>query len=211
MRKWLAFLFAASMAVSSVPSASLAEPGNTCVYVLGTVGGKTVTTPAVPVEVPESGVTTGPAAVHVDSTVQRIIGYSLPLPGVDALIPASQGIYIPGYSGVIPSFTAKLDDLGIGKYACVSYGVTTPAVPVHIPSSALEVPGAAVDLPAVGLNLLGTQRTVGGKMLTVDGRRILIPGAELTLASQQVQAPDSSLSIHLNGSVENVSFLAPNN
>ncbi|HEV2989557.1 MAG TPA: hypothetical protein VG759_14035, partial [Candidatus Angelobacter sp.] len=47
--------------------------GNTCVFVFGTIDGRTVTTPSVMIVVPPTSVVLGPTRVHVDPTSQNIL------------------------------------------------------------------------------------------------------------------------------------------
>lgn len=182
--------------------------GNTCVYVFGTIEGKTVTTPAILVPVPENSVAIDPVRVHVDSTNHEILGYSLTLPGID-FETEPKSIYTPGIKAEIPSYSITLNDLNIQNKTCVSFGVTTPAVPIHIPQSSLEAPGSVVNVPAVYLNILGEKRIVDGKVISIDGKTIVIPGVNAVIPSQTVETPDQSVSVDIFGSLKQAHYMTP--
>lgn len=187
-----------ALAAASLFSTASYATGNTCVYVLGTVNGRTITTPAVAVVVPASSVALGPLRVHVDPTTQNVLGYHIAVPGVDESTPAL-GVYVPGVNQTIPSFTVTLHDINVSNKTCVSFGVTTPAVPIHIPASALTIPGAVVETPEVAVNLLGIHKTVSGQIITVEGRTIVVPGVNETIPSLSIGTPDRTLQVNING------------
>lgn len=196
-----------SLGATTVLAEGEASSGNTCVYVLGTINGQTVTTPAIPIVVPENGISISDGRVHVDPTTHEILGYSLYIPGISLPIPASQGIFVPGQSFLLPSFTTKLLNLFVENNTCFSYGVETPAIPIKIPQSSFEVPGSRIEVPEIHMNILGEPRTVGGEILEFEGRRILIPGAELEVPPQTIESPDATITMIFDADVEVIKFM----
>ncbi|MGM7722128.1 hypothetical protein [Metabacillus sp. Hm71] len=182
--------------------------GNTCLYVLGTVEGKTVTTPAVLVTVPENGVAVNPVQVHVDPANHKILGYSLSTSGLDENT-EPQSIYVPGNSKEIPSYSVTLEDLNIENKTCVSFGVTTPAIPIYIPESTLQIPGIIADVPSVTLNILGEKRVVNGQVFSIEGKTIVVPGVTEVVPSQTVETPDQSVTVNINGQLTSAHYLTP--
>lgn len=199
----------ALMALVGLPRAASAA-GNTCVYVFGTINGYTVTTPAVLVIVPESEIVVDPVRVHVDPTTQDILGYSLKVPGVDQGT-EEQLLYVPGVSQqLLPALEASIDDLVIDESFCVSYGVTTPAVPIYIPESALEVPGGFVEVPAIYLNLVGqVERIVDGHIISFDGNTLIVPGLNTVVPPVTVETPDATVAVDLDGALWIADYLTP--
>jgi hypothetical protein len=182
--------------------------GNTCVYVLGTIAGRTVTTPALLIPVPDSSFTVDPARVHVDEMNHVILGYSLTVPGAEA-DPEPQSLYVPGVTADVPSFSTTLADLDLADYRCASYGAMTPAVPVYIPASALDAPGIAYDVPAIYMNIMGQERVVGGQVIVHDGRTIIVPGVNTIVPPQQVETPDQTIIVDLNGVLQPIDHMIP--
>lgn len=182
--------------------------GNTCVYVFGTVEGKTVTTPAVLITVPDNGAAIDPVRVNVDPTNQEILGYSLSIPGADAET-EPQTFYVPSISQEIPSYSATLNDLNIENKTCVSFGVTTPAVPIYVPESSLQTPGTMVNVPTIYLNILGEKRVVNGQVISIEGKTIVVPGVNEVVPSQTVETPDQSVIVDLNGQLTGAHYLTP--
>ncbi|WP_139488787.1 hypothetical protein [Brevibacillus dissolubilis] len=210
MKRFLPVLSALALLLSAGTTVSAAEPGNTCVYVLGHIDGKTVTTPAKAVVIPDSAFSVSPAKVHVDETLQKILGYSLNVPGGDVETPPLDGIIVPGYSTEIPSYTFKIQDLNIDECFCYSNGVETPAVPVHIPESALTVPGTKTLLPTISMNILGQQKLLSGYLLETEDEQIVVPEVDLGLPPLNLATPDSTIMLNLNGGWETVKFLPHN-
>jgi hypothetical protein len=173
---------------------SQAEAGSVCAFVTAQIGGQTITTPSIAVIVPDNGITTDPIRVHIDQTTQNILGYSLRTPGVDQEI-AGQNLFVPGRTLGIPSFSRTLPLLGLAVQHCAAAGVTTPAVPIHIPASVLQIPGAAFDVPAITVTHLGQQTTVPGRTLFLEGRQIVLPGADATVQPITVQSPESTIRV----------------
>jgi len=200
------------VAILAILVSSVSQParaaGNTCVYVLGTIAGRTITTPAVLIPVPDSTITADPARVHVDETNHQILGYSVRTPGADA-DPEPQTLYVPGVSANVPSFAASLQDLDLTQHQCASYGAITPAIPVYIPGSALEVPGVVLDLPVIYLNILGQERVVGGQVIVHDGRTIIVPGVDTVVPPQTIETPDNTIIVDLNGALQPINYLPP--
>jgi nitrogen fixation protein len=190
---------------------ALAQPaqaaGNTCVYALGTIAGQTVTTPGVLVPIANTDMTVDPARVHVNESTHSILGYSLRLPGLDLGLDPTR-LYVPGTTLGLPSFVLSLADLNLNNKTCVSFGVTTPAVPIHIPASALEIPGVQVDVPAVHMNILGQERVVGGKVILYNGRTIVVPGVDAVVPPQTIETPDSTIIFNLNGTLQSAHYMA---
>jgi hypothetical protein len=176
--------------------------------VTGTVGGQTITTPALAVIVPDTGVATDPMRVHVDGTDQSIVGYSLRTPGVDHEV-AGQDLYVPGPGIDIPSFSRTLPTVHGEAYRCLVAGVSTPAVPIHIPTSMLEIPGASVDVPAITTTYLGQQTIVPGRTLFLPGRTIILPGADATVQPVTVQTPEKSVEVDFDATYQPPSALPP--
>src|SRR5947209_4384716 len=122
-------LFAAVM--SPAAYAQVGAGGNTCVFVFGTIDGRTVTTPSIMIVVPPTNVALGPTRVHVDPTNQSILGFTLTTPGVDQTVNGTT-LFVPGVDRTVPSFSATIDDLNVNNKTCVNFGVTTPAVPIEV-------------------------------------------------------------------------------
>lgn len=174
--------------------------GNTCVYVFGNVEGRTVTTPSVMVLVPETLITLGPLRVHVDGTEQNIVGYHLATPELDLLTPGKE-LFVPAIEEEVPSYSVTIHDVDVDHRTCGSFGVTTPAVPIHIPASALAIPGAVVETPEIGINTLGVSKTVAGQVITVEDKTIVVPGVDETIPSLTVGTPDQTIAVDINGAL----------
>lgn len=187
---------------------SQAEAGNVCAFVTGTVGGQTITTPAVAVIVPDTGLATDPVRVHVDETEQSIVGYSLRTPGVDHEV-AGEDLFVPGPVIGVPSFSRTLPAIGGVVQYCVAAGVATPAVPIHIPASMLEIPGASTDVPAITVTYLGKQTTVPGRTLSLPGRTIILPGADATVPPITVETLEKSVAVEFDATAQPPSPLPP--
>lgn len=202
----LATAWAALVGLPGVAAAS----GNTCVYVLGTIDGQTVTTPALMVLVPESDILVDPIRVHVDPTTQEILGYTLKTPGIDQGT-EEQYLYVPGVSQLLlPALSTSIDDLVIDENYCVSYGVTTPAVPIYIPESALEVPGAVAEVGAIYMNIAGqVDHVVDGHIITFDGHSIIVPGVNTVVPPVPVETPDATVTVDINGALQTAHYLTP--
>lgn len=202
-------VFLGVLSIFTVKPVSSLAASNTCVYVFGEVEGKTVTTPAVLIAVPDNGVAVDPVRVHVDPANLEILGYSLSTPGIDAET-EPQALYVPGLSHEIPAYSATLNDLNIENKTCVSFGVTTPAVPIYVPESSLQSPGAVVNVPAVYLNILGEKQVVDGKVIQVEGKTIVVPGVNTVVPPQTVETPDQSVTVDLNAELICAHYLIPN-
>jgi hypothetical protein len=194
--------------MEAVDATALRSSGQLCAFVLGEVGGQSVATPAIPVYVPSSGLTVDPVKVHVDESEQVILGYSIPVPGVDYGTHAHD-LYIPGVDTEIPTFAATLPELGIDLQTCLAAGVSTPAIPVHVPESVLTAPGSFVDVPAIGLNLLGHEITVPGRLLETDGRTIVLPGADAVVPGLEIQTPERTIAVEIDGTPKTIDFMDP--
>jgi hypothetical protein len=151
-------LLGAVASVLAVPGLALAEP--TCAYVLSQVDSVTVATPAIVVLVPELGADIQPVRVHLDPTEQNIVGYSVRTPGIDQGVDPG-AVFVPAYERTIAPIVATLPALSISTGTCLNVGVSTPAVPVHVPASALQVPGVSAETPAQSISV-----TVNGAVHT---------------------------------------------
>jgi hypothetical protein len=207
-RQMKRFLVGAAVAGLAVPSIALADP--TCAYVMGKVNGVTVATPAIVAVVPDSNTATQPVRVHLDEEEQVILGYSVTVPGLD-LGTYGDMVFVPGISQSIPSFSVTLPELNITPSRCVNVdGVSTPAVPVHIPGSVLSLPGATADVGAILINLIGNPVTTPGHVITFDGKRVIIPDQTGGVPSVPVGTPAQSIVVDINGTVESARYLPPN-
>jgi hypothetical protein len=197
-----------SLAVASIVAASSFShaAGNTCAYVFGNVEGKTVTTPALVIVVPETTVNLGPLRVHVDGTQQNIVGYEVVTPEVDETTPG-ESLFVPAVEEEVPSLSTTIHDVSVANKTCVSFGVTTPAVPVHVPASALAIPGAVLETPEVTVNTLGVSKTVAGQVVTVEGQTVVIPGADAVVPSITVDTPEKTISVDINGALHTANIL----
>lgn len=195
-------LVASAVALPCLSHAS----GNTCVYVLGTVEGRVVTTPSIMVVVPETLVTLGPLRVHVDGTEQNIVGYTLATPELDLGTP-EKSLFVPAVEEEVPSYSLTIHDIDVENESCVSFGITTPAVPVHVPASALTVPGAVIETPEVTVHTLGGSKTVPGQVITVDGKTIVVPGIDTVVPSLTAGTPDKTIAVDINGALHSASIM----
>lgn len=195
------------LVASAIVAPSLGHAtGNTCVYVLGTVEGKDVTTPSIMVIVPETLVTLGPLRVHVDGTEQNIVGYTLATPELDLSTP-EKSLFVPGVEEEIPSYSLTIHDINIENKTCVSFGITTPAVPIHVPASALTVPGAVIETPEVTVNTLGGSKTVPGQVITIEGKTVVVPGIDTVVPSLTVGTPDRTIAVDINGALHSARIM----
>src|SRR2546427_2683817 len=112
-RIFLALLFALTSGL--MPFAAYAQVGaggNTCVFVFGTINGRTVTTPSIMIVVPPTEIVLGPTRVHVDPASQSILGFTLTTPGVDQTVNGTT-LFVPGVDETVPSYSATINDLVI--------------------------------------------------------------------------------------------------
>ena len=202
------FLVGAAVAGVCVPGIALADP--TCVYVISKVDSVTVTTPAVAVVVPDSNTDVQPIRVHLDEQEQVILGYSVRVPGAD-FGTDGQMVFVPGVSQHIPSISFTIPELNLSPSRCVNVdGVSTPAVPVHIPASVLTLPGATAEVGAILINIVGNPVTAPGKVITFDGKQIVIPERDASIPSVPVGTPNQSITFDVNGAVTSARYLPPN-
>jgi len=75
---------------------------NTCVFVFGTIEGRVVTTPAIPIVVPPTTVVLGPTRVHVDPATQTIQGFTLTTPGAEQTVNCTT-LLVPAVHQTCPS------------------------------------------------------------------------------------------------------------
>lgn len=196
-------LLALAVAISPVAYAQVGNGagGNTCVFVFGTIDGRTVTTPSIMIVVPPTNVVLGPTRVHVDPTTQDILGFTLTTPGVDQPVNGTT-LFVPGVDRTVPSFSATINDLNVDNKTCVNFGATTPAVPIQVPATVLQTPGALVSTPEITINALGVHKTVDGYTLTIEGQTIVIPGVNETVPSITAATPDKTIAVDFNGVAE---------
>jgi hypothetical protein len=196
-----------SLALTSAPATAFA--GETCAYVFGTIGGETVTTPAIPVFVPASELTVDPIRVHVDATTIDIVGYDINIPGLDTQT-NRHDLYVPALSWEIPSLSATLPELDVNISYCISAGASVPAVPVYIPDSVFTLPGAVIETPTISLNVAGLlPLTVPGKVITIDGRTIVLTGVSVSTPPVSVSTPEDTITVDINGTLHTVTYLLP--
>jgi len=190
----------AAMAALMVPPAhaQIGSGGNTCVFVFGTIDGRTVTTPSIMIVVPPTDVVLGPTRVHVDPASQSILGFTLTTPGADQTVNGTS-LFVPGVDTTVPSFSATINDLNVDNKTCVNFGVTTPAVPIEVPATVLQTPGTVVNTPEITINALGVNKTVDGQTITVDGYIIVVPGVNEVVTSITANTPDKTIAVDLNG------------
>lgn len=198
---------ALAVVLAAIPSLALADP--TCVYVLGTVGSRTVSTPAIMVVVPDSSATIQPIRVHIDPIDQTIMGYTVRLPGQD-LGTDAQTVFVQGYSVTQGPIVATLDELNLDTGECVNVNGSTPAVPVYVPGSALETPGAVVETPEIALNILGTPVTAPGQVINLPAKSIVVPDIDETVPGVPFGTPDQSITVDLNPALCIAEYLIPN-
>src|SRR5437660_3546222 len=165
---------------------------NTCVFVFGTIEGRVVTTPAIPIVVPPTTVVLGPTRVHVDPATQTIQGFTLTTPGADQTVNGTT-LFVPGVNKTVPSFSATIDDLSVSNKTCLNFGVTTPAIPIDIDTIILQTPGAEVNTPETTINPLGVHQTVDGQTITLYGQTIVIPGKHVVVPSRTIDTPDKTI------------------
>ncbi|MET0404889.1 MAG: hypothetical protein ABW123_20910 [Cystobacter sp.] len=206
------FVVGAAVVASTVPGLALAQADNakTCVYVIGQVGGQTVTTPAFPIEVPASEGLSEPVRVHLDQTAQNIIGYSLALPGTDLGTEGTPLFSIPAISQTIPGFSLNIPLFNLNRYRCVdASGVSVPAIPYFIPKSEFRLPGGFVDVGAVFFNITGREFSVPGKLLSFDGKTVIIPEQNGSTPGGPVSTPDASVTFNLDNATYTLRHLQP--
>jgi len=148
----------------------MADP--TCVYVMGVVDSVTVATLAVIVPVPDSEADVQPVRVHLDEMEQNIIGYCARTPGVDEGADPDR-VFVPGTEVTVNPIVLTTPELPFQASRCVNQTVSTPAIPVYIPSSIINTPGAAVNVPAIELNILGKPATTPGKIIVLEDATIV--------------------------------------
>jgi hypothetical protein len=182
-----------------------AEPP--CAYVLSQLGADAVATPALVVFVPPQEAAVQPVQVHLDEAGQNILGYSLRPTGVDAG-PDAGNVFVRGLPEAGTSL-APLPALGGWVRACSHLGGSTPAVPVHVPTSVLDLPGALEEVLAVTLSLHGTSVTVPGHVITLAGRTLVLPQSGAVPERLERDRAEQSLHVTLPGSDETARYLSP--
>ncbi len=184
--------------LSPVADAQVGTGGNTCVFVFGTIDGRTVTTPSIMIVVPDQSINLGPTRVHVDPASETIVGFTIVTPGVDDTV-AGNSLFVPGVDKTVPSFSATINDLNVNNKTCVNFGVTTPAVPINVPASVLATPGAVISTPEITINTLAVHKTVSGQTINVNGYTVVVPGINEVVPSITAATPDKTIAVDLNG------------
>lgn len=201
------FLVGAAVVASSIPGIALADP--TCAYIIGHVDGKTVTTPAQTVVVPDSDALAEPIFVHLDETSQNVIGYTIALPGSNAGTYGSP-VFIPGFFQQVPSFSFTVPSLPLNISRCIDYtGASVPAIPFRIPASAFTVPGAVANVGGAIFNVAGNPFTAPGAIITYDGKQIFVPEMSGAIPGGAVATPNKSITLDINGTLESAKYLPP--
>lgn len=202
------FLAGLAIVAAFVPGLALADP--TCAYVFGSVNGQTITTPAIIVTVPSSDALTDPVYVHVDQTEQTILGYSIEVPGAYGGTYGNP-VFVPGVSQYVPSFSVTLPGLNLSPSRCVDiHGASVPAVPIQIPGSTLTLPGVVASVGTIIVNAIGNSFTAPGQVVTYNGTQIIVPNQSYATPSVPVGTPAQSVTVDINGTVEQARCLAPN-
>jgi hypothetical protein len=178
-----------------------------CAYVLSQVGSHTVATPAVVLFVPGEEAVVQPVRVHLDEAGRNILGYSLRPAGVDPG-PDAGAVFVHGLPEAGTPL-ASLPELGGRVRACTHLGVSTPAVPIPVPTSVLDLPGALEEVPNILLAIQGTAAAVPGHVLTLAGRTLVLPQPGATPETLQHDRAERLLRVSRHGSDETARYLAP--
>jgi hypothetical protein len=205
LRGWLPLLTGTVLAGLLVGTLTPAEPP--CAYVLSQVGADTVATPALVVFVPPEQAAVQPVRVHLDEAGRNILGYSL-RPARVGSGPDAGNVFFRGIPEAGTSL-APLPALGGRVRACSHLGVSTPAVPVHVPTSVLDLPGALEEVPTVTLALQGTSMTTPGHVITLAGHTLVLPQPGAVPETSERDRAEQSLRVALHGSDETARYLPP--
>lgn len=195
------------LAVAGLSVAALTRGDPPCAYVLAQVGTGFVATPAVIVLVPPGESETQPIRVHLDQEAQEIRGYSLREAGVDAPANADR-VFIPGLLQMTRAVTALLDSRALG-HTCESLGVSTPAVPIHVPRSAFLTPGSLVETPTITLLLPDRVWSAPGHVLSLRESTLVIPAQAMQNEEPLWPVTEPYLSVDLGGELRTVRLLPP--
>ena len=202
-------LIASTLSVSlfALALASEAQAG-VCAYAVAEVEGQVMAHPVVIVLLDEGSADVDPVIVHVDSTEQTVLGYSVATPDIDYQTdPIS--VFLPGVDQTVEEHVYALADLETGAFACVHGSATTPAIPIYIPASALQIPGTQTTIPAVSINYLGQTVSHPATVITTEGHEIYVPSVGYTVPPVTVSIPDRSIAVAVGRSVEIIPVLEP--
>ncbi|WP_309888032.1 hypothetical protein [Archangium sp.] len=206
LRPWLPLLSGAAFTGLVVSSLTVTEPP--CVYVLGQVGDVTMATPALVVFVPPAQAAVQPVRVHLDEAGQHLLGYSL-RPHEGAASSDETRVFVQGPPEAGAPLTA-LPELGGRVRTCSNLGVSTPAVPISVPSSAFEdLSSALTEVPDLGLTLQDTSVTVPAHVLTLQGRTLVLPLHGATPEPVGYDLPRQSLVLGLSRADAPAHYLSP--
>jgi len=200
-------LRALTLLAAAAPALAWAEP--TCAWVIGHVGGQTVSTPAVVVYVPDSSAEIQPVRVHVDPINETILGYSVRGPGADYETD-KQSVFVQGVNQPIDPIVATIPQLNFQPYRCIDQGVSTPAIPVYVPGSALITPGVVVEVPRIELNAVGHPITTEGWVIQVPSKTVCIPDMTATVPGVSWETPDLTLQVWIDGTGYPTDYLPSN-
>lgn len=179
-----------------------------CAYVLGQMGPATVATPAVVVLVPPERAGVQPVRVHLDEEGQTLLGYSLRVPGEDEP-PASAGrVFIAGGSSLARSVTSSLDANGTGL-TCEHLGVSTPAIPIHVPRSVFHAPETLVETPAFALQLADRIWSAPGYVLSLPEVTLVLPAHRLQDSASPWPIAEQLLFVEMGGEMRTARYLPP--
>jgi hypothetical protein len=179
-----------------------------CAYAVADIEGEVLAHPVVVVQLTEGSLDVDPVLVHVDSTTQTVLGYSIATPAVDYQTdPIS--IFLPGVDETVEQHVHALFDLEAVAFACLHGTVATPAIPIYIPASSLQIPGTQTDVPAITVNWLGQNLTYPGKVIHTDGHEIYVPAVGFAVPPVNVTVPDKAIAVTIDQSTEIIPVLAP--
>jgi hypothetical protein len=185
-----------------VASLTVTEPP--CAYVVGQVGDVTVATPALVVFVPPAQTGLQTLRVHLDESGEKLLGYA-PAPTGEA----AGRVFVRGRPETGALFTS-LPELGGRLRTCSSLGVSTPAVPVPVPTSVLaDLPDALTEIPNLAFTLHDTAVMVPAHVLTLEGRTLLLPLHGATPEPVVYDLPRQSIVLGPSGSGGTARYLAP--
>jgi len=206
LRPWLPLVSGTALTGLMVASLTVTEPP--CAYVLGRVGDVTVATPALVVFVPPTDAGLQTLHVHLDESGEKLLGYSPRRTGENAGSDVGR-VFVQGLPEAGAALTA-LPELGGRLRTCSSLGVSTPAVPVPVPTSVLEqLPGALTEVPDLALVLQDSSVTVPAHLLTLQGHTLVLPLPGVTPEPIADDLPRQSLVLGLSGSGETARYLSP--
>jgi hypothetical protein len=78
------------------------------------------------------------------------------------------------------------------------------------PTTGITLPGAVADVGGIVLNIVGHPVTAPGKVITFDGKTLVIPEQNAGVPSVPVGTPNQSITVNINGALEQAHYLPPN-